>query len=75
MQNWAGAMSMNRRFHGETVRRLIVSVPEEVVNAVDELLRQRSWGCRHPARGCRSEFVRMAILEKLARDTELKIST
>ena len=68
-------MSMSRRVHGELVRRLIVSVPEDLVNAVDELLRQGAWGCRHPARGCRSEFARMEILEKLARDTELMIGT
>ena len=68
-------MSMNRRFHGKLVRRLIVSVPKDVLNAVDELLRQGAWGCRHPARGCRIEFARMEILEKLARDTELMIGT
>jgi hypothetical protein len=55
---------MCRRVHGQPVNRLIVSVPIEVVEAVDRLLRQRS----HPAKGCRAEFVRLAIAEKLARD-------
>lgn len=57
-------MSMCRRFHGKPVNRLIVSVPLDVVETVDRLLRQRS----HPARGCRAEFVRLAISEKLGRD-------
>lgn len=57
-------MSMCRRFNGEPVTRLIVSVPADTVAAVDNLLSLR----RHAARGCRAEFVRLAIAEKLARD-------
>lgn len=59
----AATGSMCRRFHGAPVRRLIVSVPAEQVRMVDELLRSE-----HAARGCRAEFVRLAIAEKLQRD-------
>lgn len=62
-------MSMARRFHGAPIRRLIVSVTAAEVDAVDELIDGRMKKAWHPARGCRSEFVRMAIQEKLARDT------
>lgn len=58
-------MSMARRFHGQPVTRLIVSVPVDVVAEVDSLLRQAR---NHPARGNRAEFVRLAIAEKLARE-------
>lgn len=58
-------MSMARRFHGKPVTRLIVSVPDDVVAAVDRLLKLAR---HHPARGNRAEFVRLAIAEKLARD-------
>ena len=51
-----------RRFHGEPVTRLIVSVPLKTVKAVDDLSRNRWGNC-----GNRSEFVRQAIEEKLAR--------
>jgi hypothetical protein len=62
-------MSMARRFHGEPVRRLIVSVPEEDVLQVDALLNR--WArVKHPARGNRAEFIRLAIIEKLARDRQ-----
>ena len=47
-----------RRFHGEPVTRLIVSVPMATVKSVDSAMR--------PSRN-RSEFVRLAIEEKLAR--------
>jgi hypothetical protein len=57
-------MSMCRRFNSEPVMRLIVSVPTATVAEVDRLLRLT----RHPARGCRAEFVRLAVAEKLARD-------
>lgn len=60
-------MSMCRRFHGEPVTRLIVSVPVSVVATIDRLIVGR-WPCYHPARGCRAEFIRIAIAEKLARD-------
>ena len=60
-------MGMNRRFIGVSVRRLIVSVPAQVVADVDSLI--TGWSNRmHPARGCRAEFVRLAIEEKLVRD-------
>jgi len=58
-------MSMARRFKGQPVTRLIVSVPVDVVGLVDRLL---TLNRRHPARGNRAEFVRLAIAEKLARD-------
>lgn len=58
-------MSMARRFRGLPVSRLIVSVPDDLVAAVDSLLRLAR---HHPARGNRAEFVRLAIAEKLARD-------
>ena len=61
-------MSMRRGFHGAPVNRLIISVPVPDVAAVDDLLHVQ--GSKHPARGCRSEFVRLAIAEKLARDKQ-----
>ena len=57
-------MSMCRRFKGAPVMRLIVSVPTETVVRIKALMANRD----HPARGCRAEFVRLAIAEKLARD-------
>lgn len=62
-------MSMCRRFHGEAVTRLIVSVPVDVVAEVDDLLTGR-WYSKHPAKGCRAEFIRIAIAEKLERDRQ-----
>lgn len=62
-------MSMRRRFFGAAVMRLIVSVPADTVAQVDNLLSMR----RHSARGCRAEFVRLAIYEKLARDLAAKV--
>lgn len=63
-------MPKRRKFEGESVTRLIVSVPVSVVGEID-----RVTGCkypnrynRHPAFGNRSEFVRLAIVEKLERD-------
>ena len=61
-------MSMCRRFHGEEVRRLIVSVPVVTVDLIDALLAGYRFGERHPAHGCRSEYIRIAIAEKLERD-------
>ena len=57
-------MSMCRRFKGAPVMRLIVSVPVADVAREDLMLSNR----HHPARGCRAEFVRLAISEKLVRD-------
>ena len=61
-------MSMCRRFYGEVVRRLIVSVPVATVDHIDALLAVSNYGQRHPANGCRAEFIRIAIAEKLERD-------
>ncbi len=65
-------MSMCRRFHGEPVSRLIVSVPVSAVRRIDEALKNR----QHPARGNRAEFVRLAIADKLQRagEADLMIS-
>lgn len=63
-------MSMCRRFHGEPVMRLIVSVPKALAESVDHLIARPG----HAARRCRSEFVRLAIAEKLARDGEAPCS-
>lgn len=62
-------MSMARRFNGAAVRRLIASVPISHVERIDELLKLRR---NHPARGNRAEFIRLAILEKLAREEDAK---
>ncbi len=61
-------MTMCRRFNGEPVVRLIVSMPADMVAAIDKLLTDRP---RHPARGCRSEFLRLAVAEKLGRELML----
>lgn len=64
-------MTMRRKFEGEPVNRLIVSVPVQVVEVIDQLIYSRFPSTRHkihPARGNRSEFVRLAIVEKLERD-------
>ncbi|WP_310461063.1 hypothetical protein [Sphaerotilus sp.] len=56
---------MARRFEGVPVERLIASVPTALVEQIDSLL----WENRqHPARRCRSEYIRLALAEKLARD-------
>lgn len=61
-------MTMARRFGGDPVMRLTVTLPAETVAALDQLL----INCpRHPARGCRSEFVRLAVAEKLGRELML----
>ena len=58
-------MPLCRHFHGEPVARLIASVPVALVEQIDALMREdRS----HPARRCRSEFIRLALAEKLERD-------
>lgn len=68
-------MPMRRKFKGELINRLIVSVPLSMVEEID-----RVTGCkyprhnrynRHPAFGNRSEFVRLAIVEKLERDRQI----
>jgi hypothetical protein len=62
-------MSKNRRFHGAPVRLLIVRVKATTIAQVDRLINNRLYlTYRHPALGNRSEFVRMAIAEKLERD-------
>lgn len=50
---------------------MIVSVPMETVAEIDVLIagrRTHGDSGRHPANGCRSEFIRIAITEKLERD-------
>ena len=61
-------MTMCRRFNGRPVTRLIVSMPADMVVAIDGVLAERA---EHPALGCRSEFVRLAVAEKLGRDLML----
>ena len=60
-------MSKNRMFDGQPKTRLIVSVTAETVNAIDKLICHPNANV-HPAKGNRSEFVRLAIEEKLLRD-------
>jgi metal-responsive CopG/Arc/MetJ family transcriptional regulator len=61
-------MTMCRRFKGRTVARVIVSMPTDMVAVLDKLLGDQP---RHPARGCRSEYVRLAVAEKLGREVML----
>lgn len=58
-------MTMCRRFKGRPVTRLIVTMPADTVAALDRLLGTMPG---HPARGCRSEFLRLAVAEKLGRE-------
>ncbi|AYC34696.1 toxin-antitoxin system protein [Pseudomonas cavernae] len=60
-------MSKNRLFGDKAKERLIVSVEIAVIEAIDRLI-DYPYGSLHPAAGNRSEFVRLAIEEKLARD-------
>jgi hypothetical protein len=60
-------MSKNRLFKNQPKIRLIVSVEGETVEIIDELIGYHLGG-GHPAKGNRSEFVRLAIEEKLERD-------
>ncbi|WP_460054057.1 ribbon-helix-helix domain-containing protein [Pseudomonas sp. S2_D06] len=60
-------MSKNRLFKNQPKIRLIVSVEGDTVEIIDELI-GKPLGGRHPAKGNRSEFVRLAIEEKLERD-------
>ena len=55
-----------RRFHGEPVTRLIVSVTVADVARVDRLIERHGSSWTWP--GNRSEFVRLAIAEKLERE-------
>ena len=73
-------MGFRRKFYGQSVARLIVSVPVEIVEEIDELIGQRPghwrpFGGTHPARRNRSEFVRLAIVEKLEREESLRART
>ena len=65
-------MPMRRKFKGEPINRLIVSVPISMVEQIDRVTRckypRHNRYNRHPAFGNRSEFVRLAIVEKLERD-------
>jgi metal-responsive CopG/Arc/MetJ family transcriptional regulator len=56
-------MSKNRIFNETPKTRLIVSMETSTVEKIDELTRRG-----HPAKGNRSEFVRLAVEEKLERD-------
>jgi hypothetical protein len=62
-------MTMCRRFKGKPVTRLIVTMPADLVAAIDQILSARP---THPARGCRSEFLRLAVAEKIG--VELMLS-
>ena len=61
-------MSKLRRFHGEPVSRLIVSVTMKTVEAIDRLIAIPCCGGAFLSQGNRSEFVRLAIREKLNRE-------
>jgi Arc/MetJ-type ribon-helix-helix transcriptional regulator len=60
-------MSKNRLFKNQPKIRLIVSVEGDTVEIIDELI-GKPFGGWHPAKGNRSEFVRLAIEEKLERE-------
>lgn len=60
-------MSKNRLFKNLPKIRLIVSVEGDTVETIDELIGYPLGG-GHPAKGNRSEFVRLAIEEKLERE-------
>ena len=60
-------MNKNRLFKSQPKIRLIVSVEADTVETIDELIGKPFRG-GHPAKGNRSEFVRLAIEEKLERD-------
>lgn len=60
-------MSKNRLFKNQPKVRLIVSVEGYMVETIDELIGYPLGG-GHPAKGNRSEFVRLAIEEKMERD-------
>jgi hypothetical protein len=59
-------MARNRQFKGKPVSRLIVSVEQETIEAIDKLIGYPFGSC-HPARGNRAEFVRLAIERELSR--------
>jgi hypothetical protein len=56
---------MCRRFRGQAVARVIATLPADMVAALDQLLAEQP---SHPARGCRSEFLRLAVAEKIGRE-------
>ena len=60
-------MSKNRVFNETSKARLIVSVESDTVKTIDRLICY-PYGNGHAAKGNRSEFVRLAIEEKLERD-------
>ena len=53
---------VNRYFNGVPNIRLIVFIEQPVVNEIDSII---NYNRNHPAYKNRSEFVRMAIIEKL----------
>ena len=56
---------INRYFHCVPNIRLIVSIEQSIVNEINDLIKHDK---SHPANNNRSEFVRLAIIEKLNRD-------
>lgn len=61
-------MSKNRLFHDRPKTRLIVSVECDTVAAIDHLTGRPIGDSHLRSHGNRSEFVRLAIEEKLVRD-------
>ena len=61
-------MNMCRRFKGQAVERVTVTLPAAMVATLDRLLTEQA---AHPARGCRSEFIRLAVAEKVGRELML----
>jgi metal-responsive CopG/Arc/MetJ family transcriptional regulator len=61
-------MNMCRRFKGQAVERVTVTLSAAMVRALDRLLAEQT---NHPARGCRSEFIRLAVAEKMGRELML----
>ena len=60
----------NRYFNGVKTTRLIVTVDSSLVAQVDDLIGVRKYcEINHSCRRNRSEFVRQAIAEKMARDS------
>jgi predicted DNA-binding ribbon-helix-helix protein len=57
---------LRRKFYGEPVTRIIASVPVSTVNEIRAIIRRG-----HPARNNISEFVRLAIMEKLKREKRI----
>jgi hypothetical protein len=61
----AKARTLCRHFGEQEHTRLNVSIAVADVDAIDRLLTSNK---SHPARGCRSEFIRIAIAQQLQRE-------